>query len=281
MTGTTFMPVLNTSGSSPERRHGRSDELRNRQRGDSGNQVVPKPGDRQRLIAHTTVNGNSAGSAVGVQVWKERSLRGRRRAHRGRRARISTRSLPRPDLRRRERQPRRAGRRVTSPRSRGIRPGTCTSRSPLAASITGSSSDLNFGCTPRPPNRSTLSTHSSRRGPEPLDQLTWSTPTEMTGTGASAGTNTFPWVAAGSGGRVDVAWYHTPELSEQGNLRERLGHLHGLRRGKPVQCRVVRADGPEPQCQCSESDLHGRQRQRDVRQAWPDLHQRAWLRDGW
>ena len=33
---------------------------------------------------------------------------------------------------------------------------------------------------------------------------------------ASAGTNTFPWIVAGSDGRVDVAWYHTSELTEQG-----------------------------------------------------------------
>src|SRR5437588_2466150 len=46
--------------------------------------------------------------------------------------------------------------------------------------------------------------------------LTWSAPQAITGSGASAGTNTFPWITAGSDGRVAVAWYHTNEVSEQG-----------------------------------------------------------------
>jgi hypothetical protein len=46
--------------------------------------------------------------------------------------------------------------------------------------------------------------------------LTWSAPTRISGSGASAGTNTFPWIVAGDAGRVDVAWYHTNEVSEQG-----------------------------------------------------------------
>ncbi len=46
--------------------------------------------------------------------------------------------------------------------------------------------------------------------------LTWSAPQVITGSGSSAGTNTFPWITAGSGGRVDVVWYHTNEVSEQG-----------------------------------------------------------------
>jgi hypothetical protein len=46
--------------------------------------------------------------------------------------------------------------------------------------------------------------------------LTWSTPTNVSGTGVLAGTNTFPWVTAGSDGRVDIAWYHTDETSEGG-----------------------------------------------------------------
>ncbi len=47
-------------------------------------------------------------------------------------------------------------------------------------------------------------------------KVTWSAPQVITGSGASAGTNTFPWVTAGSDGRVDVAWYHTDEVSEPG-----------------------------------------------------------------
>ncbi len=30
------------------------------------------------------------------------------------------------------------------------------------------------------------------------------------------GTNTFPWITAGSNGRVDVAWYHTGEIHQKG-----------------------------------------------------------------
>jgi hypothetical protein len=46
--------------------------------------------------------------------------------------------------------------------------------------------------------------------------VTWSAPQRITGGGLSAGTNTFPWITAGSDGRVAVAWYHTNEVSEQG-----------------------------------------------------------------
>jgi hypothetical protein len=46
--------------------------------------------------------------------------------------------------------------------------------------------------------------------------IQWSKPQAITGSGASAGTNTFPWITAGSDGRVAVAWYHTNEVSEQG-----------------------------------------------------------------
>jgi hypothetical protein len=47
-------------------------------------------------------------------------------------------------------------------------------------------------------------------------KVTWSPAQPITGTGASAGTNTFPWITAGSDGRVDVAYYHTAEVSEPG-----------------------------------------------------------------
>jgi hypothetical protein len=40
----------------------------------------------------------------------------------------------------------------------------------------------------------------------------WSAPKVVSG----AGTNTFPWLVAGSDGRVDVAWYHTPTTSHAG-----------------------------------------------------------------
>ena len=44
------------------------------------------------------------------------------------------------------------------------------------------------------------------------DGNNWSSP-QLVSTG---GTNTFPWITAGSKGRIDMAWYHTTETSEQG-----------------------------------------------------------------
>ncbi len=47
-------------------------------------------------------------------------------------------------------------------------------------------------------------------------KITWSAPERISGRGLTKGTNTFPWITAGSGGRVDVAWYHTSERSQKG-----------------------------------------------------------------
>ncbi|MGH8922149.1 MAG: hypothetical protein ACRD0H_28060, partial [Actinomycetes bacterium] len=77
-----------------------------------------------------------------------------------------------------------------------------------------SSSDPNFGALTAPEQIYVV--HSLQpAGPDP-SKLTWSAPQAITGSGASAGTNTFPWITAGSGGRVDVAYYHASEPSEQG-----------------------------------------------------------------
>jgi hypothetical protein len=43
-------------------------------------------------------------------------------------------------------------------------------------------------------------------------RVRWSQPKAIT----HQGTNTFPWITAGSNGRVDVAWYHTNQTSEGG-----------------------------------------------------------------
>jgi hypothetical protein len=50
--------------------------------------------------------------------------------------------------------------------------------------------------------------------------VTWSRPLRITGVhrGISAGTNTFPWVTAGSRGRIAVAYYHTRERSQSGSF---------------------------------------------------------------
>lgn len=77
-----------------------------------------------------------------------------------------------------------------------------------------SSSDPNFGASTAPEQIYVV--HSLEPTGSDPSKLTWSAPQKISGSGLSAGTNTFPWVAAGSNGRVDIAWYHTPELSEQG-----------------------------------------------------------------
>ncbi len=49
--------------------------------------------------------------------------------------------------------------------------------------------------------------------------VTWSKPMRITGPsrGISGGTNTFPWITAGSRGRIAVAWYHTNLVSQHGS----------------------------------------------------------------
>jgi hypothetical protein len=73
-----------------------------------------------------------------------------------------------------------------------------------------SSSDPNFGALSAPEQIYVV--HSLQPAGANPSALTWSAPTKLT----SVGTNTFPWIVAGSGGRVDVAWYHTDTTSEQG-----------------------------------------------------------------
>jgi hypothetical protein len=77
-----------------------------------------------------------------------------------------------------------------------------------------SSSDPNFGALTAPEQIYVV--HSLEPAGADPSKLTWSAPEKISGSGLSAGTNTFPWITAGSDGRVDVAWYHTSELSEAG-----------------------------------------------------------------
>jgi hypothetical protein len=58
--------------------------------------------------------------------------------------------------------------------------------------------------------------HSLEPAPADPSKVTWSDPVRLTGTGISAGTNVFPWIAAGSEGRIDIAYYHTSETSLKG-----------------------------------------------------------------
>jgi hypothetical protein len=77
-----------------------------------------------------------------------------------------------------------------------------------------SSSDPNFGGLTAPEQIYVV--HSLEPAGSDPSKVTWSAPQKISGSGISAGTNTFPWITAGSNGRVDVAWYHTNETSETG-----------------------------------------------------------------
>ena len=81
---------------------------------------------------------------------------------------------------------------------------TCTANDHSAGALTNPEQIYVVHSTaPAPPDPTTSTIH-------------WSDPQAITGGGISAGTNTFPWITAGSDGRVAVAWYHTDETSEQG-----------------------------------------------------------------
>ncbi|HWD74798.1 MAG TPA: hypothetical protein VG371_06635, partial [Solirubrobacteraceae bacterium] len=78
-----------------------------------------------------------------------------------------------------------------------------------------SSSDPNFGGYTSPEQIYVVHSLEPATMSDP-SKVTWSAPQAITGSAASAGTNTFPWITAGSDGRVDVVWYHTAEVSEPG-----------------------------------------------------------------
>jgi hypothetical protein len=77
-----------------------------------------------------------------------------------------------------------------------------------------SSNDPNFGGLTAPEQIYVV--HSLQPAGADPTTLTWSAPQKISGAGISAGTNTFPWITAGSDGRVAVAWYHADETSESG-----------------------------------------------------------------
>jgi hypothetical protein len=76
------------------------------------------------------------------------------------------------------------------------------------------SADTNFGALTQPEQIYVV--HSLEPAGANPAALTWSAPQRITGASASAGTNTFPWITAGSNGRVAVAYYHASETSESG-----------------------------------------------------------------
>jgi hypothetical protein len=77
-----------------------------------------------------------------------------------------------------------------------------------------SSSDPNFGALTAPEQIYVV--HSLTPAGSNPATVKWSAPQRITGSGLSRGTNTFPWITAGSDGRVAVAWYHTSEVKQKG-----------------------------------------------------------------
>lgn len=76
------------------------------------------------------------------------------------------------------------------------------------------SSDPNFGASDAPEQIYVV--HSLAPAGSNPAKVRWSVPQRITGSGLSRGTNTFPWITAGSNGRVAVAWYHTGETKQKG-----------------------------------------------------------------
>ena len=209
--GTHFAPVLNTTGLTTGCTGLNANCVTNNE-GISGNQVVD-PATGNVFIAHTTTNGNKAGGAVGVQVSEGGSPLEPPPPPLGRRAVTSDASLcPDPTCVDATGNPEElAGELASIARdSAGYLYVTFTA-GPLDHA---SSSDPTFGALTAPEQIYVVRSLQPA-GSDP-SALTWSKAQAITGSGASAGTNTFPWIVAGSDGRVDVAWYHTGEVSEQG-----------------------------------------------------------------
>ena len=210
--GTHFTPVLNTAGLTSGCT-GADVNCVTDNEGISGNQVVdPETGNV--YIAHTTTNANSAGGTPGVQVSEGKITPGTTTS-------ASWTESPNLDA-------------ALCPNS------SCVDAAGNPEELAGenfasiardaagylyvaftagpldhaNSSDPNFGALTAPEQIYVV--HSLEPTGSNPAALTWSAPQRVSGSGASAGTNTFPWVAAGSDGRADVAWYHTSERSEQG-----------------------------------------------------------------
>jgi hypothetical protein len=210
--GTDFQPVTNLNGLASGC-SGASVDCVTDNEGISGNQVVdPKTGNV--YIAHTTVNGNSAGQAVGVQVAEGQITQGTSTSATWHESPNLDRSLcPDPSCVDKAGNPEEiAGENFASiARDSAGYLYVAFTAGPLDHK---SSSDPNFGALTAPEQIYVV--HSlAPAGSDPA-KIKWSKPHRVTGSGASAGTNTFPWITAGSGGRVDIAWYHTGLVSQQG-----------------------------------------------------------------
>jgi hypothetical protein len=210
--GTTFQPVVSTGGLTSTCA-GLAVNCVTNNEGISGNQVVD-PSTGNVYIAHTTINGNSAGAAVGVQVSEGKITPGTPTTGTWTESpNLDAALCPDPSCVDSSGNPEElAGENFASIArdSAGFLYVTFTAGPVDHAN----SSDPDFGALTAPEQIYVVRSLQPA-GANPAS-LTWSAPQAITGAGASAGTNTFPWIAAGSDGRVDVAWYHTATTSELG-----------------------------------------------------------------
>ena len=218
--GVHFVPVVNTGIGSDCLGIAVQDCVTGNE-GISGNQVVdPRTGNV--YIAHTTLEG-TGGSAVGVRISEARIKQGT------------------PPTASWSESPNLDG--PLCPGSKRASDGsfTCVDKSGNPQEIAGenfatiardsagylyvtftagpidhkSKSDPNFGALSSPEQIYVV--RSLTPAGSNLKKLRWSAPQRITGgRGLSHGTNTFPWITAGSNGRVAVAWYHASELSQKG-----------------------------------------------------------------
>jgi hypothetical protein len=210
--GTNFLPVVNSGA--PAGCQGLAINCVTNNEGISGNQVVD-PGTGNVFIAHTSLNGNSAGSAVGVAVSEGKITLGTPTTGTWTESPNLDASLcPDPSCADSNGNPEElAGENFASiARDSAGYLYVAFTAGPIDHA---SSSDPNFGQLTAPEQVYVVHSLEPATMSDP-SQVTWSAPARITGTGISAGTNTFPWITAGSGGRVAVAYYHTSEVSEQG-----------------------------------------------------------------
>jgi hypothetical protein len=215
--GVHFVPVLNPAITDCR---GTATDCVTDNEGISGNQVVD-PNTGNIFIAHTTMNGNSQGGTPGVAVsegrintsntaaptatWTEsRNLDGALCPKTPKRSCVTANGYP-TEL---------AGENFASIArdARGYLYVTFT-----AGSINHNSTAANVGQLTAPEQIYVVHSREPATMADPA-KVTWSAPQRITGPGRdiSSGTNTFPWVTAGSHGRVAVAYYHTPTRSQSG-----------------------------------------------------------------
>ncbi len=206
----TFQPVVNTNPDSTCLGAALHDCVTGNE-GISGNQVID-PSTGNVYIAHTTTeNGN--GSAVGVRVSEGQITQGTPpTASWSESPNLDASLCPDPTCVDSSGNPEEiAGENFATVArdSAGYLYVTFT-----AGPLDHNSNDPNFGALTEPEQIYVV--HSLAPAGSNPAAITWSAPQKITGSGLSAGTNTFPWITAGSDGRVAVAWYHTNEVSEQG-----------------------------------------------------------------